>query len=52
MLATLREATVGPGFELRERLAVYPEYIVGDAGVSRRAHAQRARRARPTPTAW
>ncbi len=31
-LVALRDATVGAGFELRERLSVYPEYILDHAG--------------------
>ena len=32
LLVALREATARMGYELRERLAVYPEYIVGREG--------------------
>ena len=32
LLVALRDATAGMGYELRERLAVYPEYIVGRKG--------------------
>ena len=43
-LALLERATSSLGYELRERLAVYPEYIVGDRafladGMKERAHA-------------
>jgi FO synthase len=31
-LARLERATAALGYELRERLAVYPEYVVGGAG--------------------
>ncbi|HKQ69846.1 MAG TPA: 7,8-didemethyl-8-hydroxy-5-deazariboflavin synthase CofG [Polyangiaceae bacterium] len=41
-LRALREQTQNAGHELRERLAVYPEYIVGDGGFLPAAMRERA----------
>jgi FO synthase len=42
-IAELAETSAGAGFELRERLALYPEYVTGDDGFIPAAFTDRIR---------